>query len=210
MSPVIKNKEQTRQRIVGAVGKVLAEGGFKRLGVNRIAREAGVDKVLIYRYFGGLAELVTEYRNSIEYWPRPEEVIPVTNEDEPEDGAEILRIFFRNYVHALRKRPMTLEIMAWEMTAHDDMAIRLEDIRVRTALECFEQMELHGAEKCDLSTGVLILFSAVNSLLVKSRCARTVGGLNLREDAAWNRIDTTVNAMIHGLFSSHDMNKKAL
>nr|WP_287410578.1 TetR/AcrR family transcriptional regulator [Pseudodesulfovibrio sp.] len=202
MSHIKKDKEQTRHRIVEAVGRVLAEGGFKRLGVNRIAKEAGVDKVLIYRYFGGLAELVTEYGNSIEYWPPLEELIPPLNEVRPVGGAEMLRFFFRNYVRAIRQRPLTLEIMAWEMTAHHDMAIRLEDIRVRTALECFEQMELHGAEKCDLTTGVLMLFAAVNSLLVKSRHTRTVGGLDLRADAAWERIDATVNAMAHGLFFS--------
>lgn len=200
MSHMKKNKEQTRQRIVEAVGKVLAEGGFKRLGVNRIADAAGVDKVLIYRYFGGLPELVTEYGNSIEYWPCPEEVVPVSSEVEPEDGAGVLRVFFRNYVRALRQRPITIEIMAWEMTAYDDMAARLEDIRVRIALECFEQMELHGAGKRDLTTGVLMLFAAVNALLVKSRYTGTVGGLDLREDAAWDRIDATVNAMAHGFF----------
>jgi len=198
-----KDKEQTRQRIVEAVGRVLAKGGFKKLGVNRIAKKAGVDKVLIYRYFGGLPELVTEYGNSIEYWPRPEEVVPEPSEVRQGDGAETLRLFLRNYVRAIRQRPMTLEIMAWEMTAHDDMAARLEDVRVRTALECFEQMELNGAEQCDLTTGVLMLFAAVNSLLVKSRHTGTVGGLDLRDDAAWERIDATVGAMAHGIFIHH-------
>ncbi|WP_319543408.1 TetR/AcrR family transcriptional regulator [uncultured Pseudodesulfovibrio sp.] len=200
MSQQKKDREQTRQRIVDAVGRVLAEGGFKKLGVNRIAREAGVDKVLIYRYFGGLPELVTEYGRSFEYWPQPEEMVPMSEEFEKGNAHESLRIFFRNYVRAIRKRPMTLEIMAWEMTVHDDMAARLEDVRMRTVLECFERMELAGADTCDLTTGILVLFAAVNSLLVKSRNTGTVGGLDLHEDGAWDRIDAMISVMAQGLF----------
>ena len=50
-----RDREATKARILGAVGVVLARDGFGAVGVNAIAKEAGVDKVLIYRYFGGLA-----------------------------------------------------------------------------------------------------------------------------------------------------------
>ena len=38
-----RDKAETKARILAAVGKLLAESGFKSLGVNAIAREAGVD-----------------------------------------------------------------------------------------------------------------------------------------------------------------------
>jgi AcrR family transcriptional regulator len=53
-----RNKEETKARILAAVGKLLAESGFRQLGINAIAREAEVDKVLIYRYFGDLPALL--------------------------------------------------------------------------------------------------------------------------------------------------------
>ena len=55
-----RDKEETKMRIVTAVGRQLAKGGFRDLGVNSIAKEAGVDKVLIYRYFGGLPLLLLQ------------------------------------------------------------------------------------------------------------------------------------------------------
>ena len=45
---VIRDRGQTQQILIGAVGRVLAKDGFVGLGINTIAREAGVDKVLIY------------------------------------------------------------------------------------------------------------------------------------------------------------------
>jgi hypothetical protein len=59
----------TEERILAAVGEVLARDGFGALGVNAIAREAGVDKVLIYRYFGGLPELLRLWGASGRFWP---------------------------------------------------------------------------------------------------------------------------------------------
>jgi AcrR family transcriptional regulator len=70
-----RDKEETKMRIVAAVGRQLARAGFRDLGVNSIAKEAGVDKVLIYRYFGGLPELLTAYANEGDYWPTSAELI---------------------------------------------------------------------------------------------------------------------------------------
>ena len=69
----MRDKDQTKQKILQAVGKLLATGGG--LGVNVIAREAGVDKVLIYRYFGGLPELLRAFMTSGEFWPEFEDVM---------------------------------------------------------------------------------------------------------------------------------------
>ncbi|RJF88756.1 TetR/AcrR family transcriptional regulator [Oleomonas cavernae] len=51
--PGPRDRAATQARLVAAAGNVLARDGFAALGVNRIAVEAGCDKVLIYRYFGG-------------------------------------------------------------------------------------------------------------------------------------------------------------
>ena len=69
-----RNKEETKDRIIDAAGRLLAEGGFRKLGVNAVAREAGVDKVLIYRYFGGMPELLRAFGVSGDFWPTFEEL----------------------------------------------------------------------------------------------------------------------------------------
>jgi hypothetical protein len=40
-----------------------------------VAREAGVDKVLIYRYFGGVDELLGAFGQSGDFWPSVAQVI---------------------------------------------------------------------------------------------------------------------------------------
>jgi len=60
--------------LIQAVGTLLAREGFKGLGVNAVAREAGVDKVLIYRYFGGLSELIVAFGREGNFWPSIKEL----------------------------------------------------------------------------------------------------------------------------------------
>jgi len=56
-----RDSTKTKERLLEAVDDVLARDGFNGLGINALAREAGVDKVLIYRYFGGLSGLLKAY-----------------------------------------------------------------------------------------------------------------------------------------------------
>ena len=49
-----RDRARTEAAILSAAERQLADGGFTAFGVNAIARAAGCDKQLIYRYFGGL------------------------------------------------------------------------------------------------------------------------------------------------------------
>ena len=111
----IRNREMTRERLISAVGKVVAEVGFKQLGVNMVAREAGVDKKLIYRYFGGLNGLEDAYGRTVEFWPNAEELLG-DDRDRIRGMApsELMSVFFKRYLRAILQRPQTLEILAWE------------------------------------------------------------------------------------------------
>ncbi|RYF68569.1 MAG: TetR/AcrR family transcriptional regulator, partial [Cytophagaceae bacterium] len=51
----------TMERILRAMGDVMAEKGTKKAGINAVAEKAGVNKVLIYRYFGGWNGLLEAY-----------------------------------------------------------------------------------------------------------------------------------------------------
>jgi AcrR family transcriptional regulator len=64
----MKNKEQTKRKLVEAVGHVFKTDSYNGLGVNRVARIAGVNKKLIYRYFGSFENLVEAYVTETDYW----------------------------------------------------------------------------------------------------------------------------------------------
>jgi AcrR family transcriptional regulator len=193
----IRNKEITKEKLVRAVGKVLAEVGFQRLGVNMIAREAGVDKKLIYRYYHGLEGLVAEYGRTVEFWPTAEELLGEDAESIREMApSELMSQFFRRYLRAILRRPQTLEILAWEGVVRNDLTRALEEVRVRTALEFFELMRADPPEEVDLTALVMILAASVNFLAVRSRMHRHLGGVDLQSEAGWKRIEDTLDLML--------------
>src|SRR5215468_12191569 len=69
-----RDREQTRKKILAAMGTLLARRGSSGLGINAIAREARIDKVLIYRYFGGLDQLYRAFALEGNIFPSLDEV----------------------------------------------------------------------------------------------------------------------------------------
>lgn len=64
----IRNKEKSKQKFLDAVGVLIKENGYESLKINDIAFAAGLDKKLIYRYFGGTEQLFDAYIQSQDFW----------------------------------------------------------------------------------------------------------------------------------------------
>ncbi len=132
-----RNRQGTEHKLLEAVGRLLSREGFASLGVNSVAREAGVDKVLIYRYFNGLAGLLRAFADSETFWPSIEEVLGERPTDlraiTPSDrwATGLVR-----YAQALRRRPITREVITWEQVEKNDLT---EILRVRRE-EWFDEL----------------------------------------------------------------------
>jgi AcrR family transcriptional regulator len=64
----MKNKEYTKRKLIDAVGEVLLAHGFKGVRISKVANVAGVDRKLVYRYFGNLDGLIEAYIIENDYW----------------------------------------------------------------------------------------------------------------------------------------------
>ena len=64
----IRNRERSEKKFLEAVAKLLKTKGYTALKVNDIAETAGVDKKMIYTYFGGMDGLMDEYLRSQNHW----------------------------------------------------------------------------------------------------------------------------------------------
>lgn len=191
-----RDRSATEQRIVAAVGEVLSRDGFVGIGVNAIAKQAGVDKVLIYRYFGGLDQLLAVYGHSGEFWPSVNHLLG-------EDPQAFLRLsaseryvrFFEHFIDELRVRPLTLEILAQEVIERNELTAILESARERWGEEAERVI---GGESFAKARGVrgmtLLLIAGIQYMLVRSRKIRTFGGIDLRSDEGWAAMKSSIRA----------------
>jgi AcrR family transcriptional regulator len=194
-----RDKEETKMRIVAAVGRQLARAGFRDLGVNSIAKEAGVDKVLIYRYFGGLPELLTAYANEGDYWPTSAELIGDPATVQAESVADWLVYILTKVQMAIRKRPITLEILRWEIVDHNELTNQFAEIRTRVANECvtfINQQYPFPPELDVLALGTFIL-SGVIYIILRTDTNPTYLGMDFSTDEGWDRINKLVTSIIY-------------
>ncbi len=192
---------QTREKLVKAVGTVLAKEGFKGLGINKVAKTAGVDKVLVYRYFNGLPGLVTAYSEAVDFWPTVRELLG-PDPDAVRALAPDMQMahFFKAFMAALRRRPITQDILAWELLERNEFSKQLEDRRIRTALEFFEHLDVLPDDE-HLPAIVVLMAGAVNHLIVKSRITTSANGIDLESDAGWDRINKGIDLLLKGIFT---------
>ena len=107
-----KSRLQTEQKILNALEKILLEQGFPAVGINSIARQAGCDKVLIYRYFDGLDGLLLAYAETTPLWWEVDEIIVETTEMIGQQPLHLyLQELLKRHVLALQSRPISLEII---------------------------------------------------------------------------------------------------
>ncbi len=189
-----RDRRATEKRILDAVGNLLAGEGFRKFGINAVARQARVDKVLIYRYFGGLSRLLREYAEAGTYWPTIEEV--AGGNPERLRGMplhETVGTLLCNFSRAIRKRPVTLEILAWETIERNELAKVLEKVREDFSKNLFRAF-VGGRDRTagDLATVVPILTAGINYLAVRSRKVGRYGNVNLRSDEGWRRVESSI------------------
>ena len=199
-APKSRDSDATRKLLMQAVGELLVEKGFTGLGVNAVARQAGVDKVLIYRYFGGLPGLMEAFGQGEDFWPSIEELaggdIDAYGRLELDEKMVVLG---QNFMEGLRKRPVTLEVMAWEMVQRNALTEILENIRERRMLKFAEMFLADGSARVDLMAITTILGAGIMYLLCRARSIQWYNGIDLRSDAGWQRIEEGSRQVIEGL-----------
>lgn len=192
--PRQKDRAATRERVLAAVGRLITGRGFAGVGVNAIAREAGVDKVLIYRYFGGLEDLLEAWGRSVATGSVAALAQRATAPSSPGDRAAA---FLVAYARELRARPEVLEVMRWELVEDNALTRRLAHIRETAGLADLEALGVprRRADALDLPALAAVLGAGVLHLALREKTAPEWLGVPLRTDAGWTRIERAVAAL---------------
>ncbi|MEZ5991351.1 MAG: helix-turn-helix domain-containing protein [Planctomycetota bacterium] len=193
-----RDRKQTEGLLIDAVAKLLAEKGFAALGINAIARRAGVDKVLIYRYFGGLPQLLEAFARTPEYWSSYEEMAggDLTSLNElpvPKRLATIVNGMGK----AFRKRPMSLEAMAWETVESNKLTRILAEAREHSGKRLLSQLGIEPGN--DEYMAFALLSAGVLYLSMLARHEEHWAGIPIQSPQGWKQIEQGVSRMLNAI-----------
>jgi AcrR family transcriptional regulator len=197
-----RDAEETKARILEALGRIIIRDGLGAVGINALAREVGADKVLIYRYFGDLDGVYRAYAQQSDFWYSSAEMLAGI-EASKTMLPEAIKLLLRRHANGIRKRPVTLAVLAAEPALRTPLVVALEEVRERRALELIAWLAQHYPPPAgiDLEAIGLMISGAFNYLAARARNIRVMSGVGIRTDQDWDRLFTAMDQIIDGVFS---------
>ncbi len=188
----MKSREQTESKILEAVASIVESDGFEKLGINTIALKANVSKMLIYRYFGGLEELVARFIVQKDYWANTATLIL-----NPHSVGDSIKSMFRNQIEQLRNDVTLRRLCRWELSCHNASIDRLRDKREENGCNLIKVVSrLTGCSNSEVASLASILSASISYLtLIEDQCP-TYNGIALQTDKGWEQIAQGVDMIV--------------
>ena len=110
-----KDRAATEEKIYENFLSLLEEKGPQAVGINAIAKKAGVSKELIYRYFGGLQGLLLQLAKKGDFFKSM-----LALQDRDLETVEDLKEFAKAGTKELRENKLTQEILRWQLLENNE------------------------------------------------------------------------------------------
>jgi AcrR family transcriptional regulator len=206
MAKKARNKEQTKQIFIDTVSKIIVRDGFKAIGINTISKEAGLDKVLIYRYFDGLDGLLHAFAKQKDFYINiSEEIYKRIENASKDDVKQLVVLVLNNQLRELRSNKELQELMLWEMIERNELTIAIAKEREEKGYELSEKLKeklnIPNAE-IDVNAIMSILVSGLYYLALRSRTVDVFNGVEIDSEAGWLRIESAIQTIVNNLFNS--------
>jgi AcrR family transcriptional regulator len=194
-----RDRKATEEAILAAFETVLVREGVPGLGVNAVAQEAGVNKVLIYRYFQDFTGLARHWVSKGSFWPSELELIgdnPAAFEEKSVQDrvCEVLL----NYFDGIRARPRTVEMLAGELLNPTDLTRALTDGLAQPGKGVADYIKQESIDQ-DISDKVwgliYIIYAVTTFLTVRERNNPQFLGLDLSNDETWKLLRKIISDM---------------
>ena len=186
-----RSRDDAESRFISAVHQLLLERGFHAVGINAVAERAGLNKVLIYRYFGGLDGLLAAYADRMDPFPQMvaqvERTIALQGLNDPAQvGAEILRAM----IDGLRSSPELQEMLKWELMEKNPLSERIAEARERSGRKLQELFARYAPAdpEVDLEAITALLTGGVFYLYLRSATASVFNGIPINTPAGQERL----------------------
>jgi len=196
-----RDRTRTEAAIVAAARDVLAEAGFQGFGVNAVARRAGCDKQLIYRYFGGLEGLVDAIGVEIAGWLGDS---LAAGGDPPASYAELAERLILGFLEALRGNVLVQRIAAWEIADPSPLVARLTQARGVALVRWMARTrgDLVPPASVDAPALNIFLIAAVQQLVLSGAAVGSFSGVGLATEADWDRVRAAAVRIVRAVYAA--------
>lgn len=195
-----RDRARTQDAILAAARQVLAESGFPGFGINAVARQAGCDKQLIYRYFGGLDGLVEAIGDDLAAWVSAS--LGQASGPTPASYGELVERLMLGFLASFRSDALVQKIAAWEIADASPLVHRLSEARGKALAQWIasQRADLVPPPGIDAAAINALLIAALQHLVLSAAAMGQFGGMRLDRDEDWQRVEAAAVAMIRAIY----------
>lgn len=199
-----RDKNSTKQSLLDSVGVLLEREGFRNLGINAIAREAGCDKVLIYRYFGSLEGLLDAYLYQNDFYTHMDiDLISRNIKPDKDSLKETVKNILSNQLKQTSGNRGFQEILRWELVDDNEVLQRYATRREASGHALTRLlMGTLPEPRPDLEAMIAVFVSGIYYLVLRSKYVKVFNGVVLENDEGWNRINLAVDTLLDFIFEN--------
>ncbi|MGV0923446.1 TetR/AcrR family transcriptional regulator [Empedobacter tilapiae] len=202
-SGLIRDKSRTMARMVAAVGKVLQKKGYTGLDAPSVAKAAGVDKKLVWTYFGGLDNLVEEYIEQRDFWKSisKEEIKKITETPEFINQNDINNIL-QGQLETLLKDKVLQKIIHWELGESNKTLRKIADKREEMGEVLFSIIDKQFENSnVDIRANLAILIGGIYYLTLHGKNNGSLFcGIDINDEKGKERISLAIENIINSSY----------
>lgn len=192
IKPVERDREATEKRLIDTIGQMVAGQGFEKIGINAVAAQSGVSKILIYRYFGSVEGLMAAYIRKNDFWLNFPLEIPGK-----EELPEFVKAMFKSQIEQLRSNPTLRMLCRWELSCNNEITTKLREQREKRGFHIVETVSrLTGYPQAEMEVMASIITASITYLIMLGEFCPVFNGIPIKEDAGWEQICAGINALI--------------
>lgn len=197
----VRDRAATERAILDAAKGLLAEAGFQGFGINAVARRAGCDKQLIYRYYGGLDGLVEAIGADLGGWVK---------DKIPEDTGGMFLLTYGDlmerlavlFLDALRADPLMRRVVAWEISENSEQVRRLSEARSKALSGWIDRMRgsLTPPKGVDVVATNALVLAAIQHFVLSAATTGQSGGFPLKTQKDWDKAAGALKRIVRGVY----------
>jgi len=196
-----KNKEDAKRELINAVGEIIKTTGYTGLGVNNIAKQSGLSKALIYRYFGNVNNLIEQYVVEKDFWMLASEEL--RRKAAGESGMElkdIISTILQDQFNFFYEQPEMQGLILWELTGKSPLMTSISIARESLGEQVLQLADEHFKES-SLNFRVLsaLLTAGIYYIILHGKVS-TFCGVDINNPEVRESILKTIKQLIDAAF----------
>ena len=192
------DREATENKLIVAIGQMIEENGFEKIGINAVATKSEVSKILIYRYFGSIDGLLTAYIRKNDFWLNFPNKFP-----EKEGIPAFLKSVFHKMVMQLRTNSVLRRLYRWELSSNNNIIEVVRRQREVAGNDIIANIsEIMMCQPKSLAAIATIITSSITYLAMLEDNCNIYNGIRIDQETGWKQITDAIDMIIDNTFNS--------